>query len=187
MGQSVLLQADLCLALNPRTTLTLPVPAPSPPLLQACDQRQSQLTMDQFLGFNQRFAKIRSKRLQKAVTAITGGAGDPSELYLADVSAMPDIHVADGEAAVSERGGEGDEEGDEDGQRPRRMPGDEEFVAVVVPMQGAVTATAAAAGKLLPTKVAGKPPTAAREKAQGKRKRASGSQGPSGGRGRGRK
>ena len=186
MGKSVLLQADLCLALNPRTTLTLPVPAPSPPLLQACDQRQSQLTMDQFLGFNQRFAKIRSKRLQKAVTAITGGAGDPSELYLADVSAMPDIHAAEGEAAA-ERGGEGDEEGDEEGQRPRRMPGDEEYVAVVVPMQGAVTATAAAAGKLLPTKVAGKPPTAAREKAQGKRKRASGSQGPSGGRGRGRK
>ena len=47
------------------------------PVLKAYEQRSSQLTMDQFLSFNQRFAKIRSKRLQKAVTAITGGALDP--------------------------------------------------------------------------------------------------------------
>lgn len=46
------------------------------PVLKAYEQRSSQLTMDQFLSFNQRFAKIRSKRLQKAVTAITGGAPD---------------------------------------------------------------------------------------------------------------
>ena len=47
------------------------------PVLKAYEQRSAQLTMDQFLSFNQRFAKIRSKRLQKAVTAITGGRADP--------------------------------------------------------------------------------------------------------------
>jgi hypothetical protein len=38
---------------------------------QAYDERQAQLTMDAFLSFNQRFAKIRSKRLQRAVKGIT--------------------------------------------------------------------------------------------------------------------
>ena len=142
--------------------------------------------MDQFLGFNQRFAKIRSKRLQKAVTAITGGAADPSELYLADVSAMPDVHAASVDEGPLTEGGEEGEEGEGRGERPGRMPGDDEDVVVVVPMQGAATATAAAAGKL-PAKVTGKPPTAAREKAQEKRKREAGSHGPSGGRGKGRK
>lgn len=32
------------------------------PVLAAYEQRQTQLTMDQFLSFNQRFAKIKSKR-----------------------------------------------------------------------------------------------------------------------------
>lgn len=38
-----------------------------------------QLRMDQFLSFNQRFAKIRSKRLQQAVAGITGQAENPGE------------------------------------------------------------------------------------------------------------
>lgn len=38
---------------------------------QAYDERQAQMTMDAFLSFNQRFAKIRSKRLQKAVKGIS--------------------------------------------------------------------------------------------------------------------
>ncbi|KAF5830170.1 hypothetical protein DUNSADRAFT_14946 [Dunaliella salina] len=37
------------------------------PVLKVHDTRQTQLTMHQFLSFNQRFAKIKSKRLQKAV------------------------------------------------------------------------------------------------------------------------
>jgi DNA excision repair protein ERCC-5 len=34
------------------------------PVLAAYDERQTQLRIDQFLSFNQRFAKIKSKRLQ---------------------------------------------------------------------------------------------------------------------------
>lgn len=41
-------------------------------LLQAYDDNQKQMTLDSFLSFNQRFAKIKSRRLQKAVAGITG-------------------------------------------------------------------------------------------------------------------
>lgn len=37
------------------------------PVLRAYDTRQTQLRIDQFLSFNQRFAKIKSKRLQVGV------------------------------------------------------------------------------------------------------------------------
>ncbi len=47
--------------------------------MQAYDENQTQMTLDSFLSFSQRFAKIKSRRLQKAVAGITGG---PS-LYLA--------------------------------------------------------------------------------------------------------
>lgn len=40
-------------------------------LAQAYDARQAQLTMDSFLSFNERFAKIKSKRLAKAVRGIS--------------------------------------------------------------------------------------------------------------------
>ncbi|KAL4452206.1 hypothetical protein ABPG75_007868 [Micractinium tetrahymenae] len=43
------------------------------PVAKAYDQRQSQLTLDSFLTKRERFAKIRSKRLQKAVTGVAGG------------------------------------------------------------------------------------------------------------------
>eukprot|EP00955_Chlamydomonas_euryale_P096420 365011-Chlamydomonas_euryale.AAC.6 len=59
------------------------------PVLAAYEARQAQLTMDQFLSFNQRFAKIRSKRLQSAVMQITRGAADP-ELMMGDVSNVPE-------------------------------------------------------------------------------------------------
>ena len=42
------------------------------PVLRAYDQREAQLRIDSFLQFRQRFAKIKSRRLQKAVTGITG-------------------------------------------------------------------------------------------------------------------
>ena len=51
---------------------------------QAYDERQNQMTMDSYLSFSQRFAKFKSKRLQKAVTGITG-VHDP-ELNLGDLS-----------------------------------------------------------------------------------------------------
>lgn len=53
-------------------------------MTQAYDERQNQMTMDSYLSFSQRFAKFKSKRLQKAVTGITG-VHDP-ELNLGDLS-----------------------------------------------------------------------------------------------------
>lgn len=52
------------------------------PVLKVFDERQSQLTMDSFLHFSQRFAKIRSSRLQKAVAGIAR-------------THNPDLHFAD--------------------------------------------------------------------------------------------
>lgn len=40
--------------------------------IQAYDDNQTQMTLDSFLSFSQRFAKIKSRRLQKAVAGITG-------------------------------------------------------------------------------------------------------------------
>ena len=40
--------------------------------MQAYDDNQTQMTLDSFLSFSQRFAKIKSRRLQKAVAGITG-------------------------------------------------------------------------------------------------------------------
>ncbi len=51
--------------------------------VQAFDEKHTQSTMDNFLNFSQRFAKIKSKRLQKAVSAIRGSRNE--EILLADV------------------------------------------------------------------------------------------------------
>ena len=51
--------------------------------MQAFDEKHTQSTMDNFLNFSQRFAKIKSKRLQKAVSAIRGYRNE--EILLADV------------------------------------------------------------------------------------------------------
>lgn len=50
------------------------------PVLKAYDERQTQQTLDNFVAYRQRFAKIRSKRLRKAVAGITGN--DNEELAL---------------------------------------------------------------------------------------------------------
>ena len=52
-------------------------------VLQAFDEKHTQSTMDNFLNFSQRFAKIKSKRLQKAVSAIRGSKNE--EILLADI------------------------------------------------------------------------------------------------------
>lgn len=44
------------------------------PVLSAAESRSTQRTMDSFLSFNQRFAKIQSKRLARAVRGIAGGS-----------------------------------------------------------------------------------------------------------------
>ena len=45
---------------------------------QAYEERQTQLTMDAFLSFSQRFAKVKSTRLQKALAQGKGEAGKRS-------------------------------------------------------------------------------------------------------------
>ncbi len=55
--------------------------------LQAYDARQAQLTMDNFLSFNERFAKIKSKRLAKAVRGISKTANP--HMLLADADDEP--------------------------------------------------------------------------------------------------
>ena len=52
------------------------------PVLKAYDERQTQQTLDNFVAYRQRFAKIRSKRLRQAVAGITGA--DNEELALQD-------------------------------------------------------------------------------------------------------
>jgi len=47
------------------------------------------MRIDQYLTHKQRFAKIKSKRLQQAVAKITGVDVNP-ELFLADIGQMPD-------------------------------------------------------------------------------------------------
>jgi 5'-3' exonuclease len=46
------------------------------PVLKIYDERQTQATMDTFLSFKQRFAKIRSKRLQKAIAGVSKRKSD---------------------------------------------------------------------------------------------------------------
>ncbi|KAK9904154.1 hypothetical protein WJX75_005482 [Coccomyxa subellipsoidea] len=57
------------------------------PVLKAYDARQAQLTMDSFLSFNERFAKIKSKRLAKAVRGISK-ASNP-HMLMADIADEP--------------------------------------------------------------------------------------------------
>jgi hypothetical protein len=68
------------------------------PVLTAYADRSTQLRIDQFLTHKQRFAKIRSKRLQDAVTAIvaaTGGDVNP-ELFYASTEHLPELQQGDG-------------------------------------------------------------------------------------------
>jgi hypothetical protein len=70
-------------------------------VLNAYGERSTQLRIDQFLVHKQRFAKIRSKRLQQAVTAIvaSGGSEVNPELFLASTEHLPDLQAGaqDGE------------------------------------------------------------------------------------------
>lgn len=70
------------------------------PVLRSYAERSTQMRMDQFLTHKQRFAKIRSKRLQQAVAKITGVGVNP-ELFYAEVRHLPELpqHV-DGTAAA---------------------------------------------------------------------------------------
>jgi hypothetical protein len=80
------------------------------PVLTSYGERTTQLRIDQFLTHKQRFAKIRSKRLQQAVTAIVAASGSDvnPELFYANTDHMPDLQKGGGvlakepDAAASE-------------------------------------------------------------------------------------
>lgn len=80
------------------------------PVLTSYAERSTQLRIDQFLTSKQRFAKIRSKRLQQAVTAIVASAGADvnPELFYAATEHLPDLKKG-GEGAEGEGGGEAEE------------------------------------------------------------------------------
>eukprot|EP00878_Enallax_costatus_P008635 GHUV01009029.1.p1 GENE.GHUV01009029.1~~GHUV01009029.1.p1 ORF type:complete len:245 (+),score=75.32 GHUV01009029.1:556-1290(+) len=60
------------------------------PVLRSYSERSTQMRMDQFLTHKQRFAKIRSKRLQQAVAKITGVDVNPN-LFYAEVRHLPEL------------------------------------------------------------------------------------------------
>jgi DNA excision repair protein ERCC-5 len=68
------------------------------PVLTSYAERTTQLRIDQFLTHKQRFAKIRSKRLQEAVTAIVASSGSEvnPELFYASTEHMPGLPTAGG-------------------------------------------------------------------------------------------
>lgn len=80
------------------------------PVLASYGERTTQLRIDQFLAHKQRFAKIRSKRLQQAVTAIVAstGADVNPELFYAATEHLPDLKRG-GEGSEAEGGKEGEE------------------------------------------------------------------------------
>ena len=67
--------------------------------MQAYDQRQTQATLDNYLTFSQRFAKIKSKRLQKAVSAIRGSKNE--EILLLEEGGPPRKRPKNGKAATA--------------------------------------------------------------------------------------
>jgi DNA excision repair protein ERCC-5 len=114
------------------------------PVLASYGERSTQLRIDQFLSHKQRFAKIRSKRLQHAVTAMvasTGAEVNPELFEAATEDAAPDAAARQGaDADINDDGGDDDDAlllrllDEEEHARSRDTPGD------------GATAAAAAAG-----------------------------------------
>ncbi len=73
------------------------------PVLEAAARQTTQTRITQY-AFSQRFAKIRSKRLQQAVQSITG-RHNPDIMY-ADVSELPDLpsYTDDGDKEAGQAG-----------------------------------------------------------------------------------
>eukprot|EP00898_Chlorokybus_atmophyticus_P006635 jgi/Chlat1/6973/Chrsp52S06650 len=61
------------------------------PVLKAYDARETQLRMEHFFGFTQRFAKVRSKRIQKALAHATN-ARNAANLSLTEHEENPLMH-----------------------------------------------------------------------------------------------
>lgn len=104
------------------------------PVLKSYDERQTQRQMSDFLKFSQRFAKIRSKRLQAAVAGVTG-APLAAELVLGVSDLVAPAPTADTPAAENLVAG------------GFLAPADEEAAAKAAQVNaGAAAAAAAAAG-----------------------------------------
>jgi len=58
------------------------------PVVKAFDERQTQMRVDQFFSYNQRFAKIRSQRLQQAVRGISQQPNPEMELQVDEVATV---------------------------------------------------------------------------------------------------
>jgi GTP cyclohydrolase III len=86
------------------------------PVIRSYLDRSTQTRIDQFLTHSQRFAKIRSKRMQQAVARITGVEVNP-DLYYAETRHLPELpkHTADEDADADEQGAVADEAGDDAG------------------------------------------------------------------------
>ena len=70
--------------------------------VQVFEQRQAQVTMDGYLAFSQRFAKIKSSRLQKALAGTPAGQRG-SALLSADLAARIEGGDADAPKAKKPR------------------------------------------------------------------------------------
>ena len=73
------------------------------PVVQAYRDRQTQLRMDAFVTMTHRFAKIRSKRLQAAVSAISGAPIAPELALTASEAVVRKRKRAEPAAAVKAR------------------------------------------------------------------------------------
>lgn len=73
------------------------------PVLEAYDRRESQLRIENFLSFRERFAKIRSKRLAKALKGITGGLDPEMEVAALAAADAGGGEVDTGKAATQTR------------------------------------------------------------------------------------
>lgn len=70
------------------------------PVLKAYDERTTQQTLDNFVAYRQRFAKIRSQRLRRAVAGIAGG--DVEGLVLPEAETKPAAKQQRGKRASEE-------------------------------------------------------------------------------------
>jgi DNA excision repair protein ERCC-5 len=106
------------------------------PVIRSYLDRSTQTRIDQFLTHSQRFAKIRSKRMQQAVARITGVEVNP-DLYYAETRHLPELPkhtIAEDDGSAEE--GVGDAAGD----------GAQEAVAAAILISGKGKRGAAAAG-----------------------------------------
>ena len=91
------------------------------PVVKSYEERQTQLRMDAFVTMTHRFSKIRSKRLQAAVSAVAGAPLSEELTLAADEAAKQDAakEASKGKRKPAKRSRSGtNEESDEDSALP---------------------------------------------------------------------